>query len=78
MLKENKMTKEKLLPSCEHCGMRKGCFLAEYVKTMRTLLVSLFWPKDKECWPFDPTETKEILHRNIASHCKNFNKGEIS
>lgn len=67
------MTKEKkLLPSCEHCSKRKGCFLAEYVKSTCVLVVSLFWPKDKVGWPFDPTEIKETLHRNIAAHCKSF------
>jgi hypothetical protein len=66
------MAKEKVFLVCDHCAMRKDCFLAEYVKSTCVLIASLFWPKDKEDWPFDPTETKETLHRNIAAHCKNF------
>ena len=63
---------EKIYPNCEHCGMRKGCFTADYVENVRTLMASLLWPTDKADWPFDPKEIKEILCRNIATHCKSF------
>ena len=65
------MTQE-VLPNCEHCSKCRDCFLAEYIKSACVLIASLFWPKDKADWPFKPTETKEVLYRNIAERCKSF------